>query len=303
MNRLVWLFLSFFLLLACAHSPDEMIRKLDDDLFQIKYRNYTFGIDAENGGRIISARLEDTEFLLQDRKGLENWGSTFWPAPQSLWNWPPPKAIFRGKYSSELIDDQLVLESTVDDKYRLKVKKIISFDPQLKALKLEYEIINMSDAELSVGPWEVTCVPLQGAKVFFANGSAPKDTESTLEFEKRDGVAWFDHTDSKLMPMQKLFNNAPEGWLAYINQERNLFVKSFQVIDPEKLAPGQGNIEVYINDKLKYIELENHGTYETLKPGKSLKYKVYWYITKLPDSMKVEEPNDQLLEFVHQMIK
>jgi len=53
-------------------------------------------------GRITSFLVDGRNFLTDDKVDSLNWGSTFWPSPQSDWDWPPPAAIDNEPYTVTL---------------------------------------------------------------------------------------------------------------------------------------------------------------------------------------------------------
>lgn len=280
----------------------NMIKELPNGHHSLMHKNIAFEIDPDLGARIISAKIDENEVLLQERDGLQNWGSTFWPSPQSQWNWPPPREIHLGKYTADIHGAKLKLQSETDLDLGISVIKWYSFNEQQNCLEIEYQIKNDTDSSMQIGPWEIVCVPAENSNVFFPLGESPENVQSTLEFEDIDGIGWFEYNPDVLAGSQKIFNNAKEGWLAYINENNTLFVKSFPLLSSSEIAPGQGNVEVYVSKTFKYIELENHGKYTLLKPGESLEYTVRWYLLKIPESISNDSYSDELIDFVKSII-
>ncbi len=291
------------MMFSCTAKAQPVIVKLENGLYSISYENRTILINPATGARIVSAKVGEKELLLQERKELLNYGATFWPSPQSNWNWPPPHAFHFGPYSVELSGDKLVLTSEPDPKLGLQVVKTFSYNPVKKCLEVLYQIINKTPDTVSVGPWEIVCVPAVGSKVFFAPGDSPEGVKNSLEFEHKSGIDWFEYYPEKLASNHKLFNNAKEGWLAYINSDRLFFVKTFSIIPAHNLPPGQGNVEVYVSKQMEYIELENHGGYAHLAPDDSLEYRVSWYLSELPKSIDETTYTPELIEHVRSLIK
>jgi len=294
--------LSVFFLMNTSNKQTSIV-KLDNGFYSIEYNDQSFMIDPNLGARVLSAKINGKELLLQKRDLLVNWGATFWPAPQSRWNWPPPNAFQRGKFVPEVKQNQLILTGEVDPKIGLRAVKIFSFDEAKNCLEIEYQIINESESDANVGPWEIVCVPADGSKVFLQLGTTPENVKSSLAFDNLHGIGWFDYDAADLLPDQKLFTNTPEGWLAYINPEGILFIKTFEVVPAEQLTPGQGNAEVYVSKKMEYIELENHGEFAHLKPHESLRYKVRWFMSELPDSVSGKSMSPGLMEYIHDIIE
>jgi len=298
----IFIALSVIFLMNTSNKQTS-ITKLDNGIYSIESKNQSFLIDPNLGARVLSAKVNGKELLLQKRDFLVNWGATFWPAPQTNWNWPPPYAFQYGKYLPEIQEARLVLTGEVDPKIGLRAVKTFSFDEVKNCLEIEYHIINESDSLAHVGPWEIVCVPADGSKVFLQLGATPENVKSSLAFESHDGIGWFDYDSADLLPDQKLFTNTPEGWLAYINREGILFIKTFEVIPAGELTPGQGNAEVYVSKKMRYIELENHGKFAHLKPHESLDYKVRWFMSELPESVSGKSMSPELMEYIRDIIE
>jgi hypothetical protein len=119
---------------------------------------------------------------------------------------------------------------------------------------------------------------------------AVKDTISMI---------WYSYDTSQLSA-QKLAMDGSEGWLGYVNNGV-IFVKKFPVIQPNQEAPGEKNVELYVNKEKTFIELENQGIYCKLSKGDSLTYKVKWYIDVLPRSIEAEVANRRLIEYARRI--
>ena len=78
-------------------------------------------------------------------------------------------------------------------------------------------------------------------------------------------------------------------------------VKKFDDITPDQPAPGEAEIQIYVNAGKTYIELESQGAYKTLAPGESLTWTVNWFMTPLDSSKAV--PSKKLLKTVRKLIK
>lgn len=290
--------------LSCkSKKQQQMINKTEDGKYSLSRGNLTLIIDPNLGARVISAKFNNHEILLQERDDLVNWGSTLWPAPQSRWNWPPPAAMHIGLYASKIQGNRLVLESETDTTFGLRTIKTFSFDDLESALAIEYQIFNDSDSAQSVGLWEISCVPGSGI-VFFPFGEIPGNTVNNLDLDIVDGIGILKYEPEKFEPWHKVFNNAAEGWLAHVNDDNILFIKSFEKVPSDEIAPGQGNVEVYVSKPLEYIELENHGSYRRIPTGGSHLYKVKWYFRKLPTELSPGDfPSKELISYVKKIIK
>ena len=72
-------------------------------LYTFASGNTVFAVDAAKAGRIVTFSLAGKNVLTAAKNSQDNnWGSTFWPSPQSAWNWPPPAELDPGAYAALL---------------------------------------------------------------------------------------------------------------------------------------------------------------------------------------------------------
>lgn len=302
-NRPICCLLMLAFLSACsAKRLKEQERKTAvsnyNCIYEIAHDGYKMVVDADKGARIIGFYLNGNQVLSPEDKDLPNYGSTFWPAPQAEWGWPPYKTIHEGKYKVKSIKNGINLSSDVDGQSGLKTTKAISFDAVGKAFDIHYAFINKTDTAKKIGPWEVTVIPYKGLTFFRKSENIAPLQKSNLLFKDTLGIEFLNTQQAPLIEIQKLFAFGNGGWLAHINTSRQLFIKKFDNLTKENIAPGQGEIEVYTNKKLAYMELENHGLYRQLKPGAALAYHVKWYIRQLPNNIKDDRITKELINFV-----
>jgi hypothetical protein len=98
-----------------------------------------------------------------------------------------------------------------------------------------------------------------------------------MTFESKNNVAWY-RTDEA--PQNRKVNANGTGWLSYTANGLKL-TKIFQDLKPGEAAPGEAEIQVYVNRGKTYIELESQGAYTLLLPGEQLHWTVRWYLTKM----------------------
>ena len=89
------------------------------------------------------------------------------------------------------------------------------------------------------------------------------------------------------------------GWLAWF-ADGLLLVKKFQDLQAGEPAPGEAEVQVYVNRGKSYIELESQGAYTLLQPGERLSWTVRWYL--LPVSAE-PQPSAVLAEKVKNIVR
>jgi hypothetical protein len=246
----------------------------------------TFDVDASEGGRIVSFAWEGRETLTQRPVHPLCFGSTFWDAPQSAWNWPPRAILDSGAYDSAKDGGSLVLTSAVDSGSGLRFVKRFTPDAARQRIEIVYTIRNEKSAgAVGVGPWEVTRVP--GGLSFFPLGAPAALPPSALPHTVDEhGIVWYRFDASALTSGRKLFATGSEGWLAHRSDDGLLIVKRFAPITaPSRPAPEHGEIELWGQDGGIYVEIESHGPYTRLEPGESVDYRVHWYLRPVEDGL------------------
>ena len=239
---------------------------------EVKIGDVTMTITPEKGAKITSLKYQDQEVISQLR-WPESFGSTFWTSPQKEWNWPPVFELDKGVYEVVEKDGHLVMTSPVSEKLKYRVRKDFSTDNKDGAIVITYSIINESGEERKVAPWEITRVPNAGVIKF----DAPVESiwpAGLMNFEQKDGVACYAADEAQ---QNRKVNADGKGWLSYENNGLVL-TKKFADLKADEPAPGEAEIQVYVNRGKTYIEIESQGAYTTLAPGAELSWTVRWYL-------------------------
>jgi hypothetical protein len=277
------------------------IGQVDEYVWSISGGGLEMRIDAATGARIVSFTRDGIEALTQPSAHPQNYGSTFWDAPQSAWGWPPRAVLDVGVYGAARVGDAVEMTSAIDPDSGLRFAKRFVLDAPRGRVEIRYAIENQGETGRSVGPWELTRVP--GGLSFFpeleVSGLPPSQL---VPLQRSHGICWYSFDAAELVTGKKLFGAAREGWLAHVSPDHLLFIKRFEATAPEHLAPGQGGVEIWGQDGGPYVELENHGRYVTLAPGERTEYRVDWYLERLPQEVEVAAGNPELAELVRDWI-
>ena len=249
----------------------------------MKNGDVTMTINIEKGGKILSLKYQDKEVLSQSR-WPESFGSTFWTAPQKEWNWPPVQEFDKQAYTiQKKEDDRLVITSPVSQRLGLSVGKDFQIDKKDGAFVITYSIKNEGKEPRRVAPWEISRVPNADGQIFFeaVDSIWPADL---MTFEKANGASWYKTDEAQ---QNRKVNADARGWLAYA-ADGLLLVKRFQDLKNNEPAPGEAEVQVYVNRGKSYIELESQGAYTLLQPGEQLEWTVRWYLMPADTANKKE---------------
>ena len=295
-----YILLAAVALLGTTALSAQTIQKLDDDKYVVSVQDLSLTVDAAHGGKILSFKLGEQEVIAQNpaaapqpeqaegqppRRRFFNpnsFGSTFWTSPQAEWNWPPVPEYDSLPYEAEITDGPvkvagvvipaLVLKGQVS-KYGYRVCKSITVDPSDLAFVITYSIVNESGEARKVAPWEITRVPNGGCLEFDAKpeGVTPADLMK-VSFEEGLAVLEIDVANEN-----RKINVDGKGWLNF-RDNGLVLTKRFPDIAQEEAAPGEAEIQVYIDARKSFVEIEAQGPYTSLEPGEKLDWTVRWYL-------------------------
>lgn len=285
-------------------SDQVPIRKVDDG-YSLQVNQVGLRVNPEIGGRITSLALSGKDFLTDSVVNSFNWGSSFWPSPQSDWHWPPAAAIDNAPYQARVENGALVMTSTPDPRTGLVATKTISGHSSNGSFVIDYALTNTSDSVRKVAPWEVTRVHTGGLAFFPMGEGALRGGLIPLMTEK-DGIQWFRYQVDKLPQKgdRQIYTDGAEGWFAEVN-DGVILVKKFPDIPKAAAAPKEGEVELYaspVEPGHSYVEVEHQGAYQRLAPGESLHWKMTWFLRRLPRGLKAEVGNADLVAYVRKLV-
>jgi hypothetical protein len=271
------------------------------EVFSFRVGEVTLECTPKNSGRITLFSHKGKNVLTDASIHPFNFGSTFWTAPQSDWDWPPPIEVDSEASWEGLVEGEtVVLNGHPCDKLGVRISKRISVNTSRDGFEIQYSIENVSDMQKSFAHWEISRVK-PGGMTFFPYGGVsypPPAWQKPLSVREMDGVIWFVHSDDTVLDQHKLFADGKEGWIAHVD-DNLLFVKSFQDEPPEKRAPSEAEIEIYAIKE--YVEVEQQGAYDVILPGATRSWPVTWYLREIPNGIERAPGSASLLRFVREI--
>ena len=285
---------------AATALSAQTIQKLDDDKYVVSVQDLSLTVDAAHGGKILSFKLGEQEVLAQNpaaapqpapqgegqpRRRFFNpnsYGSTFWTSPQAEWNWPPVPEYDNLPYTAEIKDGPVkVADVTIPalflqgqvSKYGYRVCKAFTVDPSDLAFVITYSIVNESGETRKIAPWQISRVPNGGFLEFDAKpeGVTPADLMK-VTFSEGQAILEVDVADQN-----RKINVDGKGWLNF-RDKGLVLTQRFPDIAQDAAAPGEAEIQVYIDARKSFVEIEAQGPYTELKPGEKLDWTVRWYL-------------------------
>ena len=278
----------------------QTVQKLDDEKYVLSVQDLSMTVDAGHGGKILSFKLGEQEVLAQNpaaapqpapqgegqpRRRFFNpnsYGSTFWTSPQAEWNWPPVPEYDNLPYTAEIKDGPVkVADVTIPalflqgqvSKYGYRVCKAFTVDPSDLAFVITYSIVNESGETRKIAPWQISRVPNGGFLEFDAKpeGVTPADL---MKVTFAEGLATL---EVDVADQNRKINVDGKGWLNF-RDKGLVLTQRFPDIAQDAAAPGEAEIQVYIDARKSFVEIEAQGPYTELQPGEKLDWTVRWYL-------------------------
>jgi hypothetical protein len=287
-------------LLGTTALSAQTVQKLDDEKYVLSVQDLSMTVDAGHGGKSLSFKLGEQEVLAQNpaaapqpapqgegqpRRRFFNpnsYGSTFWTSPQAEWNWPPVPEYDNLPYTAEIKDGPVkVADVTIPalflqgqvSKYGYRVCKAFTVDPSDLAFVITYSIVNESGETRKIAPWQISRVPNGGFLEFDAKpeGVTPADL---MKVTFAEGLATL---EVDVADQNRKINVDGKGWLNF-RDKGLVLTQRFPDIAQDAAAPGEAEIQVYIDARKSFVEIEAQGPYTELKPGEKLDWTVRWYL-------------------------
>lgn len=297
--------LSVFVLLASYSVLGSAV----EDVFRVNAISLQSGdvclqVDPARGARISSLKLGEKELLFPAsaaQTNNNNWGSTFWLSPQSLWGWPPVAAHDSEPYTVLSFTERSVKLQSRPGSGAQITKDIVLNHQQSNRIDIRYTLLAEKDFP-EVAAWEITRVPLDGLVFYSVSGEFIDVPMGKMDYTlDRENIVWQTFAPGMGLPEGKLMAHGGEGWLAWVSQGL-LYIKRYEPMLRQEIAVGEGDIEIYVSDKLPYAELEVQSAAQSLKQGEQLQWQVSWLILPLPEHVAPVSGNPKLLGLVREQL-
>jgi Domain of unknown function (DUF4380) len=278
---------------------------LRDGKWAFDFGDVTFEVDPMVGGRITTFKLGATNMLVgsADTMNQYYWGSTLWISPEATkWMQPPPAELDRDPYTAVANDTSVTMTSAGYAKLGITISKTFSVDSKLGAVVIEYKLNNTTQAAVQMAPWEVTRVFPRGLTFFPKGPTAPTlSTGATMPTTEMNNIIWFNYDLNAITKDSKLYADGSEGWVAHA-ADGLVFIKSYADVTADKLAPKEGDVELYANtdhpEIKRYVEIEDQGAYGDIAANASVSWKSSWFLRKLPVGVDATPGSAPLAQFV-----
>ncbi|MDZ7316911.1 MAG: T9SS type A sorting domain-containing protein [candidate division KSB1 bacterium] len=231
-------------------------------------------------------------------------GYKVWPAPQEVWNWPPPAILDAGPYSAEIVDntqDSVAVfvkskKETWSKTPNISMERRAVIYRHSSRVKVEQSILNEGAKQVNWSVWSVSqCIvnhpgqkdyenfwvyfPIKTeGSVFGASGVKASAASAAWKGEMAPGVYGVQFKPEG----KKIFADSPEGWIAYVDEKDGVgFFKVFDVYHGESYPDGGACNEVWINNSPAYLEVEVLSPIWPIAPGGKITFVEDWYAARI----------------------
>ncbi len=280
------------------------------DVLVVSNNYITLSIVPSIGARVLQYDLGTDTFMIVNESLLGevfydpsptpwdgNWGYggyKTWPAPQSIWNWPPPPTLAWGNYEYEVThasNDSVVIwmkgQTETVRTPGLRFDRYMVAYRNSSHIKVTTVLFNDSDSEQDWSIWEVTQTIVQhGNDNDYANFSAYFPAAQASDVwgsgpyyeEVLPGVYRVKYVSTE----GKISTATSEGWACFVDErDQQTYAKVFDLIKDAEYTHNGASVEFYTNGSTRYMEVEVLGPYETIGPdGDSIVFVEDWYTTR-----------------------
>ncbi|HSS40031.1 MAG TPA: DUF4380 domain-containing protein, partial [Polyangia bacterium] len=151
--------------------------------------------------------------------------------------------------------------------------------------------------------WEITRVGPGGLTFYPTGTDAPRAGGGFAlpPTQTAAGCTWYQHPGTAPGADQKLLADGSGGWLAHVAGDVVL-VKKFADVPAGMAAPGEAEIEIFVDGRGGYVEVEEQGTYQPVAAGQTLNWPVTWIVRPLPDGIDATAGSADLVAFVQSLV-
>jgi len=300
-------------------------------VYTLEFGNTKFTVDPAPGGRIVEYSLDGTNVLTNATVNPSYWGSTLWSAPEG--QWMVAGVATAGSPGMMIVPgfDTLPYPMTVaaDNSFSgagpnltfsnmtFNITKKFSANLTAGAIDIVYSITNQGTGSMTIGHWEVTRVFPNGLTFFPAPAAnaLPAQVAGAAVVNPcvttASGAVWLDHSkynSGASMQYGKYSVDAGGGWIAHVVPDSAgkgdlLLVKTFMQIAVNSAGTGHREVEVYYRPDRSYEEIEDHHAQATFTAGQKIDWPVRWYLRRLPTSVTRTAGNQQLVDYVTNLLK
>ena len=235
-------------------------------------------------------------------------GYKTWPAPQSVWNWPPPPTLDYGNYSYQIVvqtaDSVAALVTSPVESWRapgIQFVRRATIYPGTSRVKMEQTMINQGTSAARWGMWSIvqTIVNHTGQTdysnfwAYFPINPDSRYGSSGVYFPNASG-SWKGEVAPGIYGVQcvpagsdvrKIFSDSHKGWIAYTDRlDSVVYARTFDIFEGAEYPDDGSRSSVYVSPPSPpvYMEVEVTGPIvELAGGGGSYTFTENWWAAKM----------------------
>jgi hypothetical protein len=217
-------------------------------------------------------------------------GDKLWPAPQSLWNWPPDPVLDGGPYVARFDGKRIVIEGPPSAKSGVRMSRVIELDPTGTGVKIYNTMTNVDVKPLELALWQIAQVnnpdevilPIEPTPEMPKGWAVYEDKPVEPKFAKvRNGEVRIMRNPAASF---KLGSPSSAGRISSIHGKTKFHISTPK--EPGGKYPDGGKfLQVYLNqDPDRYAELELTGPITSIPVGGAVRLMVRWSLESAQNS-------------------
>jgi hypothetical protein len=199
-----------------------------------------------------------------------------WPAPQEVWNWPPPPFLDYGLYEAIAdisIDSVNLIVTSPIEQWRapdIQFQRRMTIYKNTSRVKVEQTITNRGALVQQWSVWDITqSITQHGTSADYENfwvyfpinpnsrygesGVTTGGSSDAWVGEVAPGIYGIKYRPDQL----KLFADPHIGWICYVDElEGYTYAKTFQIFEGADYPDDGARIAVWVQNSPKYLEVE-----------------------------------------------
>jgi hypothetical protein len=199
-----------------------------------------------------------------------------WPAPQEVWNWPPPPFLDYGLYEAIAdisIDSVSLIVTSPIEQWRapdIQFQRRMTIYKNTSRVKVEQTITNRGALVQQWSVWDITqSITQHGTSADYENfwvyfpinpnsrygesGVTTGGSSDAWVGEVAPGIYGIKYRPDQL----KLFADPHIGWICYVDElEGYTYAKTFQIFEGADYPDDGARIAVWVQNSPKYLEVE-----------------------------------------------
>jgi hypothetical protein len=299
---MAWRGVGVAVLTAGCGGGGSAVHPLASGNYQLAEASLYFEV-APAGARVVDVHLPGGANLLTGPStDPVDFGATFWTSPQSLWNWPPPESFDTTPFIVSGSDASLSFTGPVNADFGMRIAKRFVAGQTGAAVEAVYRITSAAGDGM-YAPWEITRLGPGGLTFYPTGADAPRAGGGFAlpPTTTAAGCTWYQHPGTAPGVDQKLLADGAGGWLAHVAGDVVL-IKKFADVPLGMAAPTEAEIEIFVDGRGRYVEVEEQGAYQPVPAGQTLSWPVTWIVSALPSGLVTSAGNPDLVTFVQSLV-